>query len=200
MIEVNHQDAQAVLDIKNLKTYFFLDSGTVRAVDGVDIALERNTTLGLVGESGCGKSVTAMSIMRLIQSPPGRIVEGEILFHHNGGVDIATPLTWGTRRITASGDPATIPALAGRTVLDVAALDGDRVLLLLLDGDEYPIPELDLYDLTVAVLEADGTVTELLSQTLEARPLSIAFWRRHLYLGLNDGTLWRAEGGLVGME
>jgi peptide/nickel transport system ATP-binding protein/oligopeptide transport system ATP-binding protein len=90
MIEVNHQDAQAVLDIKNLKTYFFLDSGTVRAVDGVDIALERNTTLGLVGESGCGKSVTAMSVMRLIQSPPGRIVEGEILFHHNGGVDIAT--------------------------------------------------------------------------------------------------------------
>ncbi len=90
MIEVNHQDAQAVLEIKNLKTYFFLDSGTVRAVDGVDIALDRNTTLGLVGESGCGKSVTAMSVMRLIQSPPGRIVEGEILFHHDGGVDIAT--------------------------------------------------------------------------------------------------------------
>jgi oligopeptide/dipeptide ABC transporter ATP-binding protein len=90
MIEVNHQDAHTVLDIKNLKTYFFLDSGTVRAVDGVDIALDRNTTLGLVGESGCGKSVTAMSVMRLIQSPPGRIVEGEILFHHNGGVDIAT--------------------------------------------------------------------------------------------------------------
>jgi oligopeptide/dipeptide ABC transporter ATP-binding protein len=90
MIEVNHQDAHTVLDIKNLKTYFFLDSGTVRAVDGVDIALDRNTTLGLVGESGCGKSVTAMSVMRLIQSPPGRIVEGEILFHHDGGVDIAT--------------------------------------------------------------------------------------------------------------
>jgi oligopeptide/dipeptide ABC transporter ATP-binding protein len=90
MIEVNHQDAHTVIEIKNLKTYFFLDSGTVRAVDGVDIALDRNTTLGLVGESGCGKSVTAMSIMRLIQSPPGRIVEGEILFHHNGGVDIAT--------------------------------------------------------------------------------------------------------------
>ena len=90
MIEVNHQDAHTVLDIKNLKTYFFLDSGTVRAVDGVDIALDRNTTLGLVGESGCGKSVTAMSVMRLIQSPPGRIVEGEILFHQNSGVDIAT--------------------------------------------------------------------------------------------------------------
>ena len=90
MIEATYPDANTVLDIKQLKTYFFLDSGTVRAVDGVDISLDRNTTLGLVGESGCGKSVTAMSIMRLIQSPPGRIVEGEILFHHNGGVDIAT--------------------------------------------------------------------------------------------------------------
>jgi oligopeptide/dipeptide ABC transporter ATP-binding protein len=90
MIEATYPDANTVLDIKKLKTYFFLDSGTVRAVDGVDIALDRNTTLGLVGESGCGKSVTAMSVMRLIQSPPGRIVEGEILFHHNGGVDIAT--------------------------------------------------------------------------------------------------------------
>jgi oligopeptide/dipeptide ABC transporter ATP-binding protein len=90
MLEAMYPDANTVLDIKKLKTYFFLDSGTVRAVDGVDIALDRNTTLGLVGESGCGKSVTAMSVMRLIQSPPGRIVEGEILFHHNGGVDIAT--------------------------------------------------------------------------------------------------------------
>jgi len=90
MIEATCPGANTILDIKKLKTYFFLDSGTVRAVDGVDIALDRNTTLGLVGESGCGKSVTAMSVMRLIQSPPGRIVEGEILFHHDGGVDIAT--------------------------------------------------------------------------------------------------------------
>jgi oligopeptide/dipeptide ABC transporter ATP-binding protein len=91
MIEATHSDADAVLEIKNLKTYFFLDSGTVRAVDGVDLALGRNTTLGVVGESGCGKSVTAMSVMRLIQSPPGKIVAGEIRFRQNGGgVDIAT--------------------------------------------------------------------------------------------------------------
>jgi len=82
-----------ILEIHNLKTYFFLDSGTVRAVDGVDVTLDRNTTLGLVGESGCGKSVTAMSVMRLIQSPPGKIVEGEIFLHQDGGkeiVDIAS--------------------------------------------------------------------------------------------------------------
>ncbi len=89
MIETANADLNTILEIKDLKTYFFLDNGTVRAVDGVDLTLDRNKTLGLVGESGCGKSVTAMSIMRLIQSPPGKIVEGEILFHKNGGVDIA---------------------------------------------------------------------------------------------------------------
>jgi oligopeptide/dipeptide ABC transporter ATP-binding protein len=90
MREATHSDADAILRIKDLKTYFFLDNGTVRAVDGVDLTLDRNTTLGLVGESGCGKSVTAMSVMRLIQSPPGKIVEGQILFRQNGGVDIAS--------------------------------------------------------------------------------------------------------------
>jgi ABC-type dipeptide/oligopeptide/nickel transport system ATPase component len=59
-----------ILEIKDLKTYFFLERSTVRALDGVNLSLPRKTTLGLVGESGCGKSVMAMSVMRLIQSPP----------------------------------------------------------------------------------------------------------------------------------
>jgi oligopeptide/dipeptide ABC transporter ATP-binding protein len=70
-----------ILEIKNLKTYFFLERSTVRAVDGVDLTLPRKSTLGVVGESGCGKSVMAMSVMRLIQSPPGKIVDGQILLH-----------------------------------------------------------------------------------------------------------------------
>ncbi len=74
-------NGQTILEINNLKTYFFLETGTVRAVDGVDLKLDRDTTLGLVGESGCGKSITAMSIMQLFQSPPGRIVDGEIWLH-----------------------------------------------------------------------------------------------------------------------
>jgi oligopeptide/dipeptide ABC transporter ATP-binding protein len=80
-----------ILDIQNLKTYFFLDSGTIKSVDGVNLKLERNTTLGLVGESGCGKSVTSLALMRLIQSPPGKIVEGQIRFHrkNQGVIDIA---------------------------------------------------------------------------------------------------------------
>jgi oligopeptide/dipeptide ABC transporter ATP-binding protein len=72
------QSIQPVLEIKNLKTYFFLEKSTVRALDGINLSLMPKSTLGVVGESGCGKSIMAMSIMRLIQSPPGKIVEGEI--------------------------------------------------------------------------------------------------------------------------
>ena len=61
--------AERLLDVKNLKTYFFTDEGVVRAVDGVDLYIEKGETLGVVGESGCGKSVTALSIMKLIPSP-----------------------------------------------------------------------------------------------------------------------------------
>jgi len=66
-----------LLDVRGLKTYFFTSEGIVRAVDGVDLKLKRGTALGLVGESGCGKSVTSLSILRLVP-PPGRIVEGQI--------------------------------------------------------------------------------------------------------------------------
>ncbi len=75
-----------LIEIKGLKTYFYTQGGVVRAVDGVDFTVEPEKTLGIVGESGCGKSVTALSILRLIPSPPGKIRAGEILFHHNRGV------------------------------------------------------------------------------------------------------------------
>lgn len=70
-----------LLEIKNLKTYFFLDKQPVKAVDGVSFSINRNETLAVVGESGSGKSVTAMSIMRLIDSP-GKVLEGEIFFNN----------------------------------------------------------------------------------------------------------------------
>jgi oligopeptide/dipeptide ABC transporter ATP-binding protein len=69
-----------LLEVENLKTYFFTDDGVVRAVNGVTWHLDEGETLALVGESGCGKSVTAMSILRLIPNPPGRIVDGSITF------------------------------------------------------------------------------------------------------------------------
>ncbi len=68
-----------LLDVKGLKTHFFLDEGTVRAVEGADFTIYPGSTVGVVGESGCGKSVTAFSILQLI-SPPGRIVDGQIMW------------------------------------------------------------------------------------------------------------------------
>src|SRR5512146_1821892 len=70
----------ALLVVRNLETHFATDDGIVRAVDGVSFAIDAGRTLGMVGESGCGKSVTALSILRLIPSPPGRIVAGEIRY------------------------------------------------------------------------------------------------------------------------
>ncbi len=69
-----------LVEVKNLKTYFFTEDGVVPAVDGVDFSIKEGETLGIVGESGCGKSVTSLSILRLVPSPPGKIVDGEILF------------------------------------------------------------------------------------------------------------------------
>lgn len=71
---------ETILEIKNLKTYFYTEDYTVKSVDGVDLRLNRGETLGIVGESGSGKSITAFSIIQLIPSPPGKIVDGEILF------------------------------------------------------------------------------------------------------------------------
>jgi oligopeptide/dipeptide ABC transporter ATP-binding protein len=70
---------EPLLEVRNLKTYFFTEDGVVKAVDGVDFTVGRGEVLGLVGESGCGKSVTSLSIMRLI-GIPGKVVEGEIFF------------------------------------------------------------------------------------------------------------------------
>ncbi|MGB9698863.1 MAG: ABC transporter ATP-binding protein [Thermodesulfobacteriota bacterium] len=88
------QENSFLLKIRNLHTYFFTDEGVAKAVDGVDLELEEKGTLGLVGESGCGKSVTALSIMRLIPDPPGKIVQGEVIF---GGVNLLS-LTEGEMR------------------------------------------------------------------------------------------------------
>ncbi|MGI8729808.1 MAG: ABC transporter ATP-binding protein [Solirubrobacteraceae bacterium] len=69
-----------LLQVKDLRTYFFTEDGVVKAVDGVTYDVNEGETLGLVGESGCGKSVSALSLLRLIPNPPGKIVDGEIIF------------------------------------------------------------------------------------------------------------------------
>ena len=70
----------ALLEIEDLRTQFFTSAGTVRAVDGISYSVEAGEVVALVGESGCGKSVSALSILRLIPNPPGRIVGGSIRF------------------------------------------------------------------------------------------------------------------------
>ncbi len=69
-----------LLEVRNLRTHFFTREGVVHAVDGISYTLDKGKTLGIVGESGCGKSVSAMSILRLIPDPPGKIVDGSIMF------------------------------------------------------------------------------------------------------------------------
>jgi len=74
------RQGRAILTVSGLKTHFFTSEGVIKAVDGVDLTINRGEVLGLVGESGCGKSVSALSILRLVASPPGRIVDGTIEF------------------------------------------------------------------------------------------------------------------------
>jgi ABC-type dipeptide/oligopeptide/nickel transport system ATPase component len=76
---VRENNSRPLLEVNNLKTYFFTEDGVVKAVDGVDLSVYPGEVLGLVGESGCGKSVTSLSIMRLI-GIPGKVMDGEILF------------------------------------------------------------------------------------------------------------------------
>lgn len=88
--------ADRILSVEGLKTWFFTPEGVVRAVDGVDLTLDRGGTLGVVGESGCGKTVLALSILRLVADPPGKIVEGRVIFD---GQDLVRLDEEGMRRI-----------------------------------------------------------------------------------------------------
>jgi oligopeptide/dipeptide ABC transporter ATP-binding protein len=83
--------AQPILQIEDLQTHFFTAVGTIRAVDGVSYALKAGETLGVVGESGCGKSVTALSILRLVANPPGRIVGGAVRFQGRNLLELSEP-------------------------------------------------------------------------------------------------------------
>jgi peptide/nickel transport system ATP-binding protein len=97
-------DQEPLIEIQNLKTHFFTDEGIVRAVDGVDLAIKRGQTLCVVGESGCGKSITARSILKIVDRP-GRIVEGKILYYRRRAsqnihqttdiIDLAALEPWG---------------------------------------------------------------------------------------------------------
>ncbi len=96
-----------LIEIRNLKTHFFTDEGVVKAVDDVSLVVPKGKTLGLVGESGCGKSVTALSVIRLI-SDPGRIVDGSITMHDNGSPVVLNELPEPEMRQVRGGQIAMI--------------------------------------------------------------------------------------------
>jgi ABC-type dipeptide/oligopeptide/nickel transport system ATPase component len=91
-----------LLQIQELKTYFYTFEGIAKAIDDVSFYLNKGETIGLVGESGCGKSVTALSVMRLIPEPPGKIVQGRIDFD---GVNLLDLSMNDMRNIRASRNP-----------------------------------------------------------------------------------------------
>lgn len=95
------KDPNNIVEFDNLHTYFFTDAGTVKAVDGVSFNIPRNSIVGVVGESGCGKSVTSLSIMRLVQAPQGQIYKGAIRFAASDGkcYDVAKMPTEAINRI-----------------------------------------------------------------------------------------------------
>src|SRR6202140_4609963 len=90
-MKLAYEPTSALLDVRGLKTYFFTRDGGVRAVDGVSFSVARGETLAIVGESGCGKSVTSLSILRLIASPPGRTVEGSVMFEGRDLLELSEP-------------------------------------------------------------------------------------------------------------
>ncbi|MFW6374701.1 MAG: ABC transporter ATP-binding protein [Thermodesulfobacteriota bacterium] len=91
MVDQNASANYPLLEVDGIKTYFYTVDGVARAVDDVSFDLKRGETLGLVGESGCGKSVTALSIMRLLKAPLGRTVQGEIRFHGEDLLRLSAP-------------------------------------------------------------------------------------------------------------
>ena len=149
----------ALLEVRDLKTYFAIEGSEFAAVDGVSFTLDAGRTLGLVGESGCGKSVTALSIMGLVQRPPGRIAGGEILFEGSDLLQIAPSQMRELRgnRISmifqepmTSLNPAfTIGAQIAEVILrhrKVAKAQADERVIAMLRRVRIPSPEKRFHD------------------------------------------------------
>jgi peptide/nickel transport system ATP-binding protein len=124
-----------LLDVKGLKTYFFVDEGIVKAVDGVDFTIKQGMIVGVVGESGCGKSVTALSLLKLV-TPPGQIVEGQILLyqdtktngHQRDFIDLAALKPNGREIRSVRGREISMIFQEPMTALSVLRTIGDQIM------------------------------------------------------------------------
>jgi len=118
-----------LIEVRGLKTYFHTEGGVVRAVDGIDFIIEPEKTLGIVGESGCGKSMTALSILRLIPSPPGRIEAGEIFLYRNGDVvDLAKLNSRGSQMRSIRGNEIAMIFQEPMTSLNAVYTIGNQIM------------------------------------------------------------------------
>jgi peptide/nickel transport system ATP-binding protein len=148
---------QPLIEIRNLKTYFFLDHGTVCAVDGVSCDIPRGKTLGMVGESGCGKSVTARSILRIVGAR-GRIVEGSIVLHEgdDGGetVDLAQLDPTGKRIRAIRGKTIAMIFQEPMTSLSPVYTIGNQIMEAILLHQE--VSKREARELTVEMLQKVG--------------------------------------------
>ena len=138
-----------VLELKNLQTHFFTDMGVARSVDGVSYKVREGQTLGVVGESGCGKSVTALSIMGLIPRPPGKIVGGQILFE---GKDLCTLSEEELRKIR--GKEIAMIFQEPMTSLNPVYTVGDQIMEMILNHED--VTEQDARARAIKLLEEVG--------------------------------------------
>lgn len=150
-----------LIEVQDLKTHFFLNEGTVRAVDGVSFTIRRGQTLGVVGESGCGKSITARSILRIVR-PPGRIVDGKILLHREptsrdkpGEVVDLTALDSGGREVRQiRGGEVSMVFQEPMTSLSPVHTVGDQITEAILL--HQPVDEKDARKLAIEMLNKVG--------------------------------------------
>lgn len=150
------QNPDNALEIDNLHTYFFSDVGTVRAVDGVSFTVPTGKTVGVVGESGCGKSVTSLSIMQLLQRPQGQIVEGEIRLNMGDGkaYDITKTPTEAMQHLR--GNYISMIFQEPMTSLNPVFRIGDQINEVIALHDGSGMSEEDIKEKTIHLLEMAG--------------------------------------------
>ena len=149
------EQEQPLINVKDLRTYFYSDEGVSKAVDGINFIIRPRKILGMVGESGCGKSVTALSIMRLIPTPPGRIVSGEILYDRKGDiVDLVRLKLFGATMRSIRGAEIAMIFQDPMTALDPVKTVGYQIMetIMLHQG----MKRKDARDKSISMLKAAG--------------------------------------------